>query len=328
MTILLRVCAGPRPLPCLRRGWLLVALVLLWVLHPMAHAGDAGARRLVVDERPVIDLWPHAQVVAEPPGTRWRWQEALQHGALLAPPTTVRDNYGPRDVGVWLQVPLQVAGDRPVERVLTSDYALIAQIEAFIVRDGQLLRHERTGTAFARSERSQAGAAQILPLQLPPGASQLWLRLESRTTVVAPLRLRTPHHAATHWAGTQLLYGLYGGLMLCLLIYSLVHAVSLRDTTFGYYALFLLGNLILVAQYSGVGPLYLWPEQLGWSRMAAQAGLLLAVTTTPFMRRLMNVRAISVLADRVLWATGSMATVSLVLMLVGWMDPATGVPMS
>ncbi len=324
MTFLLRGRVQARP----RRGWLLAAIFLLWLLLPMARAADPAAPPLIVDSRSVIDLWPHVRVVAEPPGPAWRWDEALQRSAQLAPPATVRDNFGPRDVGVWVQVPLQVDGDRPVDRVLTSDYALIARIDAFIVRDGRLLLHERTGTALARSERSQEGAAQILPLQLPSGASQLWLRLESRTTIVAPLRLRTPQEAAAHWAGTQLLYGLYGGLMLCLLIYTLVHAVSLRDSIFGYYAVFLLGNLVLIAQYSGLGPLYLWPEQLAWSKMAAQAGLLLTITTTPFMRRMMDVRAISVWADRVLWATANLATGSLVLMLVGWMDAATSVLLS
>lgn len=70
---------------------------------------------------------------------------------------------------------------------------------------------------------------------------------------------------------------MFFGLALCMLLYSLEHWASLRDTLFGYYALLLGGNVVFLLSYFGIGPLYLWPELPQLSQQIAPLGVLVSV---------------------------------------------------
>lgn len=87
---------------------------------------------------------------------------------------------------------------------------------------------------------------------------------------------------------------MFFGLALCMLLYSLEHWASLRDTLFGYYALLLGGNVVFLLSYFGIGPLYLWPELPQLSQQIAPLGVLVSVAAaTVFIRRALRVYALA-----------------------------------
>jgi len=110
----------------------------------------------------------------------------------------------------------------------------------------------------------------------------------------------------------QLLQGMFFGLALCMLLYSLTHWASLRDTLFGYYALLLGGNVVFLLAYFGIGPLYLWPDAPQLSQHVAPLGVLASVAAaTVFIRRALCVHEVSRIPDWLLHAVGVAATLGI-----------------
>ncbi len=314
--------------PCRRltghpRLFALLLALLLPLLLGTAHAQAP----LVVDGRADLDPWPHLSVMPDPDG-QWRVDELLPRLAQFNRFEGARGNLGLPKGTAWLTLPLDVPGAHPVVRVLALDYPLIWRVEGFVVQDGRVLQHQRSGLAYTGDERSLRSSGPSLRLDLPPGRSTLLLRIETRTAFVVPMSLRTPEAAGSRDAIVHALYGLHAGLLLCMLLYTLSHGLSLRDPVFLYYGGFLAGNMLSTLQYSGLGALYVWPGDVSFSSVAAQAGVLLSVSCAPFLRHILKVHEVSRICDAVLVLVSPAALVSLLALLAGLLDTSLSIKLS
>ncbi len=297
----------------------LVRLLLLACL--LLAAGPAAPASLVLDEKqPRVEVWPAVQVLHDP-AAELDVAQVLAQGDRFAPHDGAVANLGTPRGAVWLRIPVQVPGPLAQQRVLSIDYPMIAHVDVYVVQNGQVLQHQREGSLLPRSQRSVAAHGQAVLLTLPPGASELLLRTVSYTMLLLPMSLQTPAAFSSDEGRTQAAYGVYVGLVVCMLFYSLAHWASLRSSLFLLYAVFLAGNLLLVLQYSGLGPLYLWPEHPRFSLIATQIGALIAIACTPFARRMLNIRELSPRLDQLLRVVGLAALVALAATLTGLLSP-------
>ncbi len=267
-----------------------------------------------------VDAWPAVRVLHDE-ASSLDIKQVLTQFDRFVPHTGAPANLGTPRGAVWLRLPVQVAAAQPQQRVLSIDYPMIAQLDIYVVQAGQVLQHQREGSLLRRSERALAAHGQAVLLTLPPGRSEVLVRAVSYTMLLLPMSLQTPAAFTAHEAGFQAAYGIYFGLVGCMLIYSLAHWASLRNSLFLLYAVFLGGNLLLVMQYSGMGPLYLWPNHPSFSLIATQVGALIAVACVPFARRILAIRELSPRLDLLLRIVGAAALVALAATLAGWLSP-------
>jgi diguanylate cyclase (GGDEF)-like protein len=251
-------------------------LVLRLLLALPLHAA-ATADGVIVDGRGSVPLWPavtllvdatHQLQIADVLGTR---------AAEFAVPDGTPGNLGRSNEAVWLRMALDVHGVVALQRVLEIDYPTLNRVDLYLVRDGQVVRHEVMGNHLRFAERSMPSRAIAAALTLEPGRSELLLRVTSQSSLVLPMTLRTPASFAAQESQSNLLQGIILGLGLCMLLYSLMHYANLRDPLFLQYAVMLVGNLLFMLSYFGVGQRYLWPDWPPLSQHAAPLGILLAV---------------------------------------------------
>ena len=106
----------------------------------------------------------------------------------------------------------------------------------------------------------------LLPLALSPDAPRAFLmRVENRGNFSAPLLLESEREVSRSSQGTALVLGMYFGLALLALVFSLLGAVTLRDRTHAAYALVVLLMALTQAAITGIGGLHLWPDAPWWS---------------------------------------------------------------
>lgn len=293
----------------MRRLWLALGLCAL--------AWPALAEPLRLDDRAAVDAWPAVAVLADPQGAYSVGQLAVQPQRFEAPKGTA-SNLGRRDATLWLHVPVVVPGTHEVRRVLEIDYPSLNQVDLYVVRDGEVRSRHRMGNSLTLTERALPTRALAAPLHLQPGRHELLLRVQTLSSVVLPITIRTPEAFTQHESQVQLVQGITLGLALCMLLYSLVHWVSLRDAVLLDYALLMLGNTVFGLSYFGIGGQHLWPDAPGLSMQIAPMGVMLAVVAgTRFTRATLAIHQVSPTIDWILRTCGWAALLGLVGSLAG-----------
>ena len=167
-------------------------------------------------------------MLADPDGV-YTVEQLVGQPQRFEPPTGTTGNLGRRDGAVWLRLPVVVPGTQEVRRVLEIDYPSLNQVDLYVVRDGEVRSHHRMGNSLTLAERALPTRTQAAPLTLQPGGHDLFLRVQTLSSVVLPITVRTPK-AFTHYESqVQLVQGVTLGLALCMLLYSLAHWLGLRD---------------------------------------------------------------------------------------------------
>ncbi|URI06912.1 sensor domain-containing diguanylate cyclase [Aquincola tertiaricarbonis] len=314
------------PWPVLLRRFplLLCCLVLVVGLGraspALAAPGKSATGPVQVDDRSRITLWP-AVTLRHDAEHNLPLEEVMAAPGLFQKPVGTPANLGRMPDTLWLRIPLQVAGTAPVQRVFGIDYPPLDRVDVYLVAGGQVLSHVRMGSSLEHELRPLRSRTLAAPLDLPPGASELYVRVWARSSMVLPMTLRTPEAFAEHEARGQLLQGLLAGLAVAMLMYSIAHGVALRDGMFGYYALLLAGNMVFFMSYFGILAQHVWPHapQLA-QEISPQAVLIAVFGGSAFMSRALAVGEVSRWAARLLQLLGWIALAGLAAYHLGWMD--------
>ncbi|MBL8344632.1 MAG: GGDEF domain-containing protein [Rubrivivax sp.] len=247
-----------------------------------------------------VALWPAVTLLADPEN-QFDAATVARQPERFGRPTGVPGNLGRRDETVWLRARLVVADPGPAHRILEIDYPPLNRVDLHLLRDGRVVSHQVLGNQLRGSERPLASRTHAAPLTLAAGEHEVLLRVQTLSSTVLPITMRTEASFTAYESRVQLVQGLLFGVALCMLMYSVLHWLNLRDGVFGLYALLLVGNMVFMLSYFGIGPQWLWPEWPALSMQVAPLGALLAVAAgAPFMDSTLAAREVSPLASRLL----------------------------
>lgn len=258
--------------------------VLRWLLAgallSMAFAAPArsGTPLSLHDAQPRIEAWPALGVVSDP-----------AHALSLAevrtrdpqPPGPVSGTLGLRRDTVWLHLPLQVDAGSDGRWVLDIGYAVLNEVDVYLVADGRELARWAQGNLRLREQRPLASRGFAVPLDLPPGSrAELWIRVRTGGAMILPITLSKParFHAAA--LDEQMLQGVLTGLGLFLILTSLAQWASLREPMYWKYALLTSGSLMFSVAQFGLGGQYLWGDSRWLEFHVPGLSALLAATGT------------------------------------------------
>ncbi len=253
----------------------LLALLGLALGGPVAHAREPSVVRLETASESV-GLWPHVRVLAEE-GADLSWQEALALDWRFEPPQAPHANLGLHREAVWLRVALDVEAVGPARWLLDVNYPSLDRVDLYLVREGRLLRAARLGDHVPHELRPMRTRSHAIELVLEPGRQELLLRVLTTSTMIVPLTLSQPEAYLAREAGTEALQGLFAGIGLFLIVYSLAHWVGLRDAIFAWYAASVAGVVVFFLAYAGLAAEHLWPGQAWLTRNAAPLSVLVAI---------------------------------------------------
>lgn len=231
-----------------------------------------------------IDLWP-AVTLHRDPEARLTIDDVLANAVGFAVPQTAYAVLGTRQKVVWLRVPVSVPAQSGGRWVLDFDYALLNRIDVFLASGGRLTNQALLGNAQLSSARPLPSRSHAVPLDLHPGTDyELFLRVETSGSMILPLslsRLSAFHQRAVN---EQMLQGLLTGLGICLVLYSLMKWLSLRERLYGKYSLLVLASTLFSVHFFGIGEQYLWTDFLWPERhMAGITSLIAACSTALFI---------------------------------------------
>jgi signal transduction histidine kinase len=195
-------------------------------------------------------------------------------GQAFTPNTTSVLNAGYSSSAFWLKVDLRYLpkDDENGARtwLLELAYPPMDHVDLYLPDDdGRWQLEARTGDELPWSSRPIRQSNYVFNLPFKPGeARTVLLRVQSEGSVQVPLSL---------WAGDAFLeaqperlyvFGLIYGVLLVMLVYNLFIYLSVRDTSYLYYILYIASFGLYQVSVNGAGIQFFWPNNPWWANAA------------------------------------------------------------
>ncbi len=221
----------------------------------------------------------------------------------------------------WLRLDLDyrpVASSDPRTWLLELAYPPLDKLDLYLP-DGQggYRLAQRTGDTLPFASRPIRQNNYLFELGLEPNKPQrVYLRLESQGSIQAPLTLWSPKAYLEEQPERIYVLGIIYGVLLVMLIYNLFIFLSVRDTSYLYYILYIASFGLYQVSVNGAGIEYFWPDSPWWAN-AATPFLIgsAALFGCQFARSFLHTRDHSVWVDRGLLA---LMAVGALVMLMAW----------
>ena len=293
--------------------------LLAWALAWLSSSGWAQSGLLLGDGKAQVNAWPAVTALPDPAGA-WTLDDARQRAAQFATPQVPEANFGVQRQPMWLRLPLQVQGAEG-RWTLQIDYAPLNRVDVYRLSQGKLVQQAVLGNAQPFEARPVHSRAHALPMDLPPGEHEIYLRVQTRSSMLVPISFLRDDAFLVQESSRQMLQGLAAGIVLGLLAYSLAHWLSLRDRLFLHYAVMLLGVAVFFLSYFGIGQQYLWPEPGGLIDKIAPLAILAALAAgSQFVSGALQIQRNSRWSHRGLQAVCGAAVLGLLASIAGLLD--------
>lgn len=204
----------------------------------------------------------------------------------------------------------------PAPWLLELAYPPLDRLDLYLPgADGKYQLAQRTGDTLPFASRPISLTNYLFDLKLAPGKPlRVYLRLESQGSIQAPLTLWSPKAYMENLPGNVYVLGIIYGVLLVMLVYNLFIFVSVCDTSYLYYILYIASFGLYQVSVNGAGIEYFWPDSPWWAN-AATPFLIGSASLfgCQFARSFLHTREHSPWVDRTLLAL--MAVGALVMLL-------------
>lgn len=173
----------------------------------------------------------------------------------------------------WLRLDLHYLpqqAEGPRNWLLELAYPPLDHLELYLPdADGGFALAQRTGDALPFDSRQIRQNNYLFELNLQPNQSKrIYLRLESQGSIQAPLTLWAPNAYLEAQPGRIYVLGIIYGVLLVMLVYNLFIYLSVRDTSYLYYILYIASFGLYQVSVNGAGIEYFWPNSPWWANAA------------------------------------------------------------
>ncbi|MFJ3053419.1 7TM diverse intracellular signaling domain-containing protein [Pseudomonas nitroreducens] len=221
----------------------------------------------------------------------------------------------------WLCLDLDYqpqASRDPANWLLELAYPPLDKLDLYLPDgNGGFKLAQRTGDTLPFDSRPIRQNNYLFDLKLEPGKPlRVYLRLESQGSIQAPLTLWSPKAYLEEQPGRIYVLGIIYGVLLVMMIYNLFIFLSVRDTSYLYYILYIASFGFYQISVNGAGIEYFWPNNPWWANastpfLIGSAGLF----GCQFARSFLHTREHSLWIDRILRVLMGVGALVMVLAL-------------
>jgi len=194
-------------------------------------------------------------------------------------------NLGVSKYSYWLRLDIDNSSVLN-DLVFEVSYPILDVLEYYKLKDDSIAYSVATGESLPFKSRNNKSEYFIFPLKLPPGASATYyFKIQSGEQIIFPLRVCSKQIMYERQININIFNGLYFGIILVMLLYNLFLYIGIKDSSYGYYVLYIFFVGLTQAILNGYAFKYLWPENTWLSLHATVLGGSLSGLTTVFFVR-------------------------------------------
>ncbi len=252
----------------IRRGTAWLAIGLLFALlgggAPALAAVDADAMGGSLNLVPHVEVLPaepraSLETVRAEPAEGWRPADA--DDAL---------NFNFDTAAWWVRLRLENPTDGPLQRLLEVPSPLQDYVDLYVVRDGEVVAGHRTGNRRPFDSRPVESRNFVFPIELEAADEvTLYLRLATHDGLHEAVPLNLWRYGDFHEASQRsaMVYGLYYGALLAMLIYNALIFGATREPMYLHYVFYLGAFFVWNFTFRGFALQYWWPD---WPTLNSQ----------------------------------------------------------
>ena len=234
-------------------------LLLLGLL--LSLTSTAWAQAVLVNALPAEHAGRYTQVLKES-STALTVEQAsslFQQGQGQAGQTPIL-NFGIGSRPVWLHLQLHNPTDQPISVQVITGISWVDDLQLTLLHNDKPLHQWHSGDSQAGARDLVPGIGYVVPLVIPPGSSELYLRAQSADPMVLPIEILSESSFLARDREYKFVYGLVYGFLLSLIVYNSMLFIGLRERSYLYYSIYLGLFAVLNFAYSGHGFAWVWPD--------------------------------------------------------------------
>ena len=196
--------------------------------------------------------------------------------------------------------------------ILSLDYAPLKYIDLYIqTKDG--VKHISSGTSQPFASRPVLHRNFIYPLKGSGGDEfEIWMRVASDSSVQVPLSLWPAQTYFEYETLSSYGWGIFFGILTALFLYNFFLYVSVKDQTYLYYVIYLLGLSGVVLSLNGIGFQLIWRNYEAWNQYALLVFTCFAVLgALQFSRSFLETKKLIPRLDRAILRVVNLSVVSI-----------------
>lgn len=245
-----------------------------------------------------IDLVPFSKSVETP--EKLRPEDALKlfsdRSLLISKNTT----FGFSENYFWILVGLPTTIDRSGHYFIDIDNPHIDHIQAYRISKGKLSFLGRSGDRMPFAERTYQNRRNVFPVQFNGTDDRVLLFVDKRNASVSvPIKLWESHAFFQHEARSNMVYGLYFGMLLIIMVYSLLIFIVQRSSVYLWYTVYVLSLFLYLFTHVGYGFEFLFPDHFEWSNYLRLVMIVvIVISQIRFTQLFLPIRSVAFWVDR------------------------------
>ena len=207
-----------------------------------------------------FSLGPYVEVLEDPEGSFGIKQVATDFSDRFQPAGQENPSFGFTSSVFWLRFTIDTSRAPEKEWYLVQRHPIVDELSLFAPSAAGGFERRDMGDALPFDHRDLNLREFVWPLDSGQAAKTYYLRVAGKGALSLELKLSSSDALLERTYFEQLVFGLFFGGLLVMLIYNLVLYLSVRDQAYLYYILFLAGYLLSFVNINGLGLQYLWSD--------------------------------------------------------------------
>lgn len=243
--------------PC---GLTLFILLALLIFSGRVHAGEQSGTVMTVVDANSYAVTPFVSIL-EDEKSEWRIEDVASEtfAGRFGPAKQDYLNFGYSDSVFWIRLQVRYEPTRKRHPPVQQWYyeigkAQLNMAELYIQQPDGSITQAQADIRIPYADRPLRMVNSVFPITTPKGETvTLYLRVKNITAFYVPLTLWNPSEFVRKISREEILYGVFYGGMIMMIVYNVFLFISIRDLSYIYYSSYLLSALVFEAIDMGHG---------------------------------------------------------------------------
>jgi serine phosphatase RsbU (regulator of sigma subunit) len=251
-----------------------------------------------------VPLGPHLEILEDPEG-KWVLSDVLEGGPSASFVKSGDDfpGFGFTRSVYWARFTVYNKSDRDVTWYLEASYPLMDRINVYrLDRKGRLVEERASGGILPFESREIGYTNFVFSFtERENKRHTYYVRFQTSGAMNLYLSMWSPEAFNAHAGRMDVVYAVYYGAMMVMIIYNLLLFFSLLDRSYLFYVLYCMAFVILQLCLNGLAFRYLWPSHPWWAKQSIPFWIMLAlIFSIEFIRYFLETANYAPVINRVL----------------------------